>query len=130
MAMEELRVADVELWGDSLGWHPGVRKTWPNSSLLSEFVRLAQAPDDLILRFAQRWGVLELCKHLLPACHSDCQPMSFKPMRDKDALFMEPLSEWRRYAAIAGGLLSVANRLNEEKTPDEWDWEPIRQLAN
>jgi len=45
---------------------------WVDSGpgLLENFLALGDASDDDIVRFAQRWGVLHLCEHELPASHN------------------------------------------------------------
>jgi hypothetical protein len=48
----------------------------PAKGMLEEFVKLADADEQDILRYARRWGFLELCReHWEPASHRhDCEP--------------------------------------------------------
>src|SRR5688572_22338072 len=68
----ELRVpARVELMGDTLEftYKSPVRRVVPGNTLFSDFIALADAKQERVLAFARRWGVLEICDHLLPAGH-------------------------------------------------------------
>lgn len=40
------------------------------STMVEQFLELADAPSDQIRRYAQRWGVLRICAHGLPASHN------------------------------------------------------------
>ena len=131
MVLEGLRVPRVELWESdrSIGWQHGTKNVYPNSKLLLEFAGLAEAEAGAILNFAGRWGALELCyEHLQPASYCGCQVFSVKP-EPETVWFLEPLSGWRHYAAIARSLLSVAHCLNQRTAIKEDDWQVIGQLA-
>ena len=84
--------------------------------LLQEFVTLAVAPNEAILRFANRWGVLGLCKHGLPATHSMTlsKQVSLLPIyqyctpKKRQGYCYEPLERWRYYARQAKAITSLA----------------------
>src|SRR5262245_30559731 len=62
----------LELAGNRLLWWPGVGPMPAHAEsrrgLLRQFQRLADAPDEAVLRFARRWAVLGVCRHGLPRC--------------------------------------------------------------
>ena len=67
-------------------------------------------------RFANRWGVLELCLHGLPATHSFpfCRPTQ-----------SEPLSIWRHFAERFRAILRIAAALHQESSGTADDWQTI-----
>jgi hypothetical protein len=46
-------------------------------TLLTAFIRLADASTEKIASFARRWGVLNICHHALPRAHQLETPVSF-----------------------------------------------------
>src|SRR4051812_27547375 len=61
-----------------LGWKSGTSMIVDApSSLLHEFVSLAEADDLTIVRFAENWGILGICQHGQPSIHNGCSPLSF-----------------------------------------------------
>lgn len=88
--------------------------------LLDEFVKLADRRPEDILTFAQRWGVLGLCEHLVPeaSCSHGC--------RDN---WLEPISAWRNYARRVQAILLVASKLHEGRVGAETDWSVILGVA-
>jgi hypothetical protein len=92
--------------------------------VLDSFIRLRTASDAEILKFARRWGVLELCAHVLPACHSkECLPMSHgaKP-------YCEPTAAWRRHADLMYTSLYAASQVILGQSRPAIDWEPVTGL--
>src|SRR5262245_37585750 len=67
-------VIDLDGGGEWLVWanpRGGGRSLRPPHQLLEEFVALASAQPEQVLRFARRWGVLHLCaRHQQPAGHA------------------------------------------------------------
>ena len=84
--------------------------------LLKEFVLLAAAPNAEILNFANRWGVLGLCKHGLPATHkiTISKQTSILPIfqycnvKKRQDWCYEPLERWRYYARQVSAIASLA----------------------
>lgn len=81
----------------------------PRAGLLTDFVQLVEAPPSRILKYAKRWGVLELCAaHRIPIHarlgHDDkrwCEALS-----DPDVgVAYERVQDWRRYALMFRALL-------------------------
>lgn len=64
--------ANIELDGTRLRW---TIKTWkpvrPAPGLFEDFPALADAPAERVLRYAKRWGVLQLCDHGFPEGHAN-----------------------------------------------------------
>jgi hypothetical protein len=80
--------------------------------------------DEEIMKFARRWGVLELCVHVLPACHSqDCLPMSYDKQR-----YCEPPGAWRRHAGMMYTLLTLASQVLQGKVRSPIDWDCVTGL--
>jgi hypothetical protein len=110
---------DLALRRDRVCWRPArpssefpgftyaYAKRTPGPGLLEQFVALGDAPDEEILRYARHWGVLVICRHGLPASHSEqCKPMSL-PDQDR-YVFWEPVTSWRYFARHAKEVLEMA----------------------
>ena len=89
------------------------RRVPHGANLLREFAGLEDAPDERILRFARKWGVLGICRHGLPSSHSRrCMPWGGNSQSGK-----ESVARWRYYSRRSRSLLLVASRLRE---PPRW----------
>jgi hypothetical protein len=123
----------------------------PLSRSLWEFVSLADAPDERILAFARRCGVLDLCeRHAAPSVHRTTEfgadwveydaivPLlpreeardivpPCRPLRVADGRYGEPLANWRvwsrRFRATVN--LAAALNVNVARHGDAADWESI-----
>jgi hypothetical protein len=85
--------------------------------MLSQFVRLVNAPPQAIELYAKRWGVLEICEHNMPASHwTWCAP------RCTGRVCWEPLEVWRYYARNAKAVLMMAAQLHTSRrgSPEVW----------
>ncbi len=101
--------------------------------LLSEFMNLADAPVESILAFARKWGVLEICEHMLPCTHNLrraftlsgrwCTPLIYP---DGSQNFMEPIPYWYFYARQMRALLNIATRLKQDMPGLVDDWKIIQ----
>ena len=81
-------------------------------TLLAEFVKLADATDDRILKFARKYGPLGLCQHGAALGHRDrfnarCYkpglrggPDESNPVVKLSELARESIAGWRRYSAL------------------------------
>lgn len=119
---------NIELDGLLLRWsnssNATPRRTEAGARLLEQFVALADAPPERILRFARRWGVLELCKHGLPACHDGrCTLLS------DGGNFYEHIVWWQKLAAVARALLNIAARLADAQPGRAVDWGAVKTLG-
>lgn len=102
---------------------PGRRLVKSGPKLLEDFLDLGIADDETlsraILRFARRWGVLNLCEHALPAMHSpDCWhrlPIRPPPRPGWLGAWKEPIEGWRIYARKALTLLRLAAKLERNQ---------------
>src|SRR6266511_423087 len=99
---------------------PGRRLVKSGGGLLEDFLDLGMADErslpKSVLRFARRWGVLNLCQHALPATHSrDCWhrlPLRPAPRPGWLGAWREPIEGWRIYAVKARTLLRLAAKLD------------------
>lgn len=134
-----LRPPVVELEGNHLVFRetrgkdraPSV-ETSPTRKLLQDFVGLADAPDEKILCYAQKWGALGLCEHDEPASHN----WSVPPLGARRGCWVptllggggkEPLAAWRRFAKEARTVLDLAAQLHTRHWGKREDW---RQLPS
>src|SRR5205809_197357 len=106
----------VALEGDRLVfrdvWDFGPR-VQPGAPMLTEFVKLRDAPAERIRNYAARWGLLFICEHGLPITHNPpqasltddggwreeeggCAPLGF--VETDGAVIYEPLEAWRGFA--------------------------------
>jgi len=98
-----------------------------SDGLLDEFLSLADdQTGEAILRFARRWGVLEVCEHGRPPRHGDrnseptrCLPRGAIGRGEAWALLASP---WRSLSAAARALLriAVAVEAGEPGSPADW----------
>src|SRR4051812_31504094 len=80
-----------------------------SSDLLGRFIELSDAPETRILRFARRWGSLDLCSvhDALPASHNE------PPFRVGEHTWCEPsavesISRWSEFAQRFGAIAVIA----------------------
>lgn len=120
--------ARVELEGKylraSAHFSANAARVFPDRTLLGRFVGLGQAPDEDVVRFAQRWGLLGLCRHGLPSAHTmRGEPRPHRcTRRIRDGLAYEPLAAWREHSQQARAILNLAAALHEERVwlPSDW----------
>jgi hypothetical protein len=93
--------------------------------MLDAFVKIESADD--VLDFAQRYGVLCLCEHRLPASHTDnCLPeivnLSQWVSRSKGQCYSEPIEPWLVFAKAARSTLKLAVDLFDgiHGSADDW----------
>lgn len=102
-------------------------RVFPDRTLLSRFVGLGQAPDEDVVRFAQRWGLLDLCRHGLASAHT----MRGGPRphhcsrRIRDGLAYEPLTAWREHSQQARAILNLAAALHSGGPGRPRDWAEV-----
>jgi hypothetical protein len=122
MEVNRITVPPMERTGRVLHFRPaGPLRKGPNSDrLLYEFVRLT---DATILRFAQRWGPLGLCReHGLPVLHkwrSVCLPAK---RRDE---FGEDVSQWLKLIARVKAILSIRAELSRGRIGSPRNWRTL-----
>jgi hypothetical protein len=114
----------VMLRGDVLVWQQsGDRLAETVEGMLDAFIAIETESD--ILRFAERFGVLFLCKeHLRPSTHWPEFPMPYDDCEPErvDGWSREPLAKWFEYVSRARGILNVAAMLHHDEQPTEEDW--------
>ena len=98
--------------------------------MLGLFIRIRDGEG--VLRFAQRYGVLFICDHGIPASHNPGggvyldKDTSCKPQGWPDDP-REPVDCWLRYARLADALLDIGYALHNGQMGDTKDWETIYQ---
>jgi hypothetical protein len=113
--------------------------------ILDEFILLCNSGDEAILRYAQTWGVLELCEHNLPSCHefSIGAPLRLPPSVPKPSARIrhwfhedlrqccptgrEALATWRHFSGQARALLNIAANLQRAHLGSQEDWGKLLQ---
>ncbi len=118
---------------DYIAWDylPSPRSQFANPSgdLLASFIKLGSSDDsDSLLTFAQKWGVLGICKHNYPYTHNQpagqievCYPLGWDEQYGWISEFREPLSAWKFYSRQAGAILSMITKVNQGSGPSERD---------
>lgn len=86
------------------------------TGMLDAFVRVTEAKS--ALRFAKKFGVLQICRHGLqyshaPACLASSQQPGWNPRR------MEPLRAWLHYSTSARAILSLSASIQIDDKGDE-----------
>lgn len=113
----------VNLQGDDLVWDwfstnaragQEANRIRATSELLGNFIRLHDADDDRILKFARKWGMLYLCEHGLPARHTGDVCLPLGKWIGLNGRNHEPIEGWRIYSRKAHELLNEAAKLYEE----------------
>jgi hypothetical protein len=108
--------------------------------ILDEFILLCDGDDKGIVKYAQTWGVLELCAHNLPSCHefSLGAPLRLPPPTPKPRAGIrrwfhedprqcnptgrEALATWRFFSGQARALLNIAADLQLARLGNREDW--------
>lgn len=112
----------------------------PSKGMLEEFVALADADESKFLKYACKWGLLDLCKeHHAPTSHNkDCKPIvayrthffgttkkAGKEHYEKLLSEGEPISAWTDYAQFARAILNIAARLHAGRIGTDEDWDTL-----
>ncbi len=120
------------------GWSP--RKSRAGEErLLTEFMSLAHLSQTKVVAFAKKYGVLELCRHDLPASHiprrmwadlAEDETSACWPVRHlgTGGVTREKLSTWIRLATQAEATHRIAGLLTDYKSVPEENWTSIRGL--
>jgi hypothetical protein len=123
--------AGVEVDGERLVYQPeSAQQVRAGAGILQEFLALAEGTADHVARFAQRFGLLEICEHNLPRSHnpavfdagagiSGCHPNGWW---GRPAVLWEPIERWRFYARQARAILRIAQSLRQLKVGPPEDW--------
>ena len=112
------RFAEVRLIGEDLVFGGEGRSVTPTEAVALKLARLRDEDGDApLISYAKRWGPMGFCRHGYPprACGLDgCGPrLWFNRDQWQEGEVCEPLSAWRREAALARALLSAASQLRE-----------------
>jgi hypothetical protein len=114
------------------GWSP--LRDGEQRGLLDAFRRIRTAQDVLV--FAQRYGVLGLCEHGLPASHNPFRRATYDlayrgvlqmpmcaPRTNRAGFTEELIADWLDWVQQVNGLLYVADTLRRGKAMDTAAWE-------
>jgi hypothetical protein len=96
-------------------------------TVFKDFLKIANSPDEAnILKFAQRWGVLGICKHGMPTAHTmnveqiDGYVMeSGCEMEEKGKWSCEPISIWYSHARQMRAIKILTEALRKAKPAKE-----------
>lgn len=132
-----LLLEDGRLRVDGHRW-PG-REIKPGAPMLEDFANLGTTGSDFgqaALKYASRWGLLDLCQHQLPIGHEIEVPLSFAvagparftmgttdPCRTIQA--GEPVSAWAYWSRQAAAILAVSSRLRDGEWARSEDWSTL-----
>lgn len=101
--------------GDTIKWQrgPGDNFVKVSRNTLDDFVKLADAGANSIVKFAQTWGVLAISKDWV-------QKPDHRLVLEKGG--GDPIDAWRYLSRRARAVLRVAAALNQDKLGDLSDW--------
>ena len=93
--------------------------------LLEDFFSVSRCRPMSIRNYARRWGVLEICKHGLPASHNPFRPDRddyCSPMSGAGGCLPSPVSTWRLLSARFRALVRIDAKLRagELGMPEDW----------
>jgi len=94
--------------------------------VLDNFVALVDSPPEAYLRFARKWGILDLCEHDLPALHTGgrCGNLIDGDWR------VEYWWAWQRTAQAFRSALNLAAQLADGKRGAKKDWNAVTATGN
>lgn len=105
------------VWDAASGTPPPL----PTEGCLDAFIRLHDAPSEKILRFAGKYGVLDVCRHWqLSGHHQNCWPLEHG-----FPIGWAPLEPWYRYARELWAALSIAAQLGLDRPGRQADWDAV-----
>jgi len=113
-------------WKDDDDWSDEI------SPCLLEFTHLDTEKPEGILKFAQRWGLMGICRHGKPAGHHpNCRPRQKDKLSEGVRVLWEPLEDWRRLARQVRTILEVMSdmTLKNERTGKSQDWKTIVECS-
>jgi hypothetical protein len=120
----------IRLEGEEIRWNPqntAFTTVDLDKELVRDFSGLALVEAESVLEFAQRWGVLGLCKHGFPATHNS--PSIFGIGRSASVSCRPTGSEsvevWRRWARISRAMISIASSIQKGEIGGREDWQVL-----
>ena len=137
ISSEELVILPTSIDGDDLVWgtnwaHAQFRP--PGKGLLSEFLKLSQAPPNRILRFARRWGAINFgfaFKRFLKSLETTVAPEHIAEfaenwigpvLRTRHLENRDPITAYSTLSNHVHGVLRLARDIEDEQIPDSvWE---------
>ena len=104
-----------------------------DEGVLDAFVTLADATDEQILAFAQRYGALEMCEHgfpplwHVPSWGRKGPNLAYKEWCLDSNIVLQPTELYRQHAREARALLRVASFLHQKKRVPDEDWQILKE---
>lgn len=125
-----LRMVTSGVGTELLRLPPNDRLANNDRGVLDGFVGLARATDKQVLRFARRFGALELCAHGLPFVWH----VTHLTRAQCERLELQQTDLYRRYAAKARAVLNVASLLHRQRVPGaadfaSFEWTPTGVIS-
>lgn len=123
-----IRLVDTLEWAPSestkgpwLSWEPlpDLHLVKPLQETFEMFVALTEASDREILTYANKWGVLGLCREHLWPVGDNLHPQCAKVCE------AEPISAWRKWSRIARALFEISQSLDDGVEPELRLWESL-----
>lgn len=114
--------SEIRVEGENLTWRSRggpAKNVTVGPGMLEDFLKLDTAGEQVIVRYANKWGVLGLCgKHGFPSTHvphrlrslfeDDCWPCRVPEWGGRQG---EPIGRWRHYAGQGNAILAVGAAL-------------------
>lgn len=100
----------------------------PSANVFEDFLNLADAAPNKVLRFARRNGMLGLCAHRLPQWHvprtvsGDGYVHFCESMRVGSHGFTESVDSWRMISRSAGAIVALAKGSLRAKLDKQEEW--------
>jgi len=123
---------EIKIDGDRLLWdiNGPCNQVRTRKDLVLEFADLVSASNDSVLKFAQKWGTLELCEHEKPATHNLIYAPTnvsehFVPQANVFCCYptgSERIEIWLNYARQCHTFLSIAERLHSGGKVRQEEW--------
>src|SRR5690242_3800353 len=123
--------ARLEVEDEEAYWHEVGEERQVLPTALHQFITLAEQPPARILQFAQRWGLLGLCEHGLPATHhvddrDGQERFALIPYGGCTPAPAESIVDWRTYSSRFRTFIEAAQRLHRgEAITDNGLWDVI-----
>ena len=141
---DTIRLREGHLECELLGYL-STRLVTPRPPMLEQFIRLSgpsRNQGQAVLRYATRWGLLELCQHQLPMSHEGVDlPLCFavsggritaaiQPSDEcRSVRGKEPIATWLYWSRQAAAVLAVVGRLRDGQYARPADWSALAEEA-
>lgn len=118
-----LRIVPFHQYEASDGQRKAKRRVG-GAGMLEQFTRLGDGKPDDVAAFVERWGSLDICRHLLPNTHPRWLRLKDNSQRevfDCDC-DLQPIAGYQAWAALLRSALRIAVRLSMGRLGNDDDW--------